>query len=99
MFPFRKVFLLITLFLLICNYLVFSQERQSITGTSMSLVPPENFILSNQFKGFTNKNASATILVMKIPERPYVYIDEAVIKSDIQKKGAAIVNRESITIN
>lgn len=78
---------------------IYTQQRQEIKGTTVSIIPPDGFVVSADFNGFINVNASATIIAMEIPTKPYVYLDEAIIKTDLESQGASIISREKVKTN
>jgi len=57
----------------ICNSLqtVAADDATAVSGTTISMTPPDTFVLSRHFAGFENPNNSSSITVVELPKEAH----------------------------
>ncbi len=76
-----------------------SAEHLNINGTNIFMVPPAEFKLSENFKGFQNGNdPTSMIMVLEIPG-PYAEVTKGFNKDMLQTKGMQLIRKDEVTIS
>jgi hypothetical protein len=74
-------------------------ERHFFTGTSVSIIPPAHFKLSDKVNGFIHDGAATTLLI-DIKDKPYHILTEAVIDEEkLAKQGVKLLSKETLNTN
>ena len=102
----KKIFgnkIIIFLFL-ITNTFCYSQqlgasEPIKMPNTSVTITPPEHFIMSNQFAGFIHMATGSTILVQETEGVPFVYYKGENASENFEKQGVTLVEERTLKTN
>ena len=70
--------------------------RMSIPKSSVSLVPPANFILSDFYDGFLHKATNSSIIAKKEPGQAYSYFNQRFTAQYLQNIGLTLIKQEEI---
>lgn len=78
-----------------------AQERQQVTGTTVSMVPTEGFVPATGFAGFANERLQASVLVVELPVSAHpqiaeMFSDLETAKRQFAKQRISVVAREEI---
>lgn len=74
-----------------------SGEAIAVPGSRVSLVPPEDFYLSDLFSGFFNDATSASIVVTELPAAAYAQIAGG-LKPGVKANGMSFTEREEVAV-
>jgi hypothetical protein len=97
----------ITLFCMLFSLMAYGQEdlinplsdkHIPIRGSKISLIPPDNFTVSNQFFGLQQIHRQASIMVIEIPTA-FALISQALNKKNLLSSGFEVHHIETIRIN
>jgi hypothetical protein len=98
---------LFTIVFILNTYITFGQqvintrptpEHLSVSGTKVSLVPPNGFEKAANFAGFQQTQSGASIMVMSIPG-PAEKIQAGLTREAFLSQGVEISDIEKLTLN
>jgi hypothetical protein len=69
-----------------------------IKGTKISLIPPKDFISSNNFQGLEHSESGSTIMIVEIPAG-FSEISKGITKESLSQNGVTVENIENLTFN
>ncbi len=70
-----------------------------VSGTNVFLVPPTNFLLSQNFKGFQNPDdLNSMIMITEIPSAPVSEILQSFTKKNLKEKAMDLISKKEIKI-
>lgn len=73
-------------------------EPVAVPGSRVSLVPPEEFYLSDLFSGFFHDATTSSIVVTEIPPEGYAQVDK-VFKPGLQANGMSFEVRDEVVVD
>ncbi len=88
-------------FSLLCGS-AWAQDAQPVPGTSVTMVPPENFTPASAFSGFENQEEMASILIVEMPAQAYEEIRSALFsdvgsaRKKFASKGIAVTDLKTL---
>jgi hypothetical protein len=72
-----------------------SEAHIAIVGTKISLVPPQDFIVADNFAGFQQDESGASIMVVDVPG-PFSEISKAFMEEGLKSHGMTFVSSEKL---
>lgn len=75
-----------------------SGEAIAVPGSRVSLVPPEEFTLSDQFSGFFHEASTSSVVVTEMPAEAYRQLSGS-FKSGFEANGVAMGERNEVTVS
>ena len=91
-FPIRIIALLITLLI---NNTSFALER--VPGTKISIDPPEGFIPSTRFSGYSHEETASSIMINELPA-PFAEITKGFTKQALSRQGMSLLKMNEAMI-
>jgi len=81
--------------------LAVAQEAQAVSGTIVTMTPPEGFVAASDFTGFANVEKQGSFLVAEFPAEAAgqlggLFADEATAAANFATKGITVSSREEI---
>lgn len=73
-------------------------ESVAVPGSRVSLIPPEEFYLSDLFSGFFHDTSTSSIVVTEMPVEGYAQVDK-VFKPGLQANGMSFEVRDEMTVD
>ena len=73
-------------------------EAVAVPGSRVSLIPPEEFYLSDLFSGFFHDATSSSIVVTEMPAEGYAQV-EKIFKPGLQANGMRFEVRDEVTVD
>jgi hypothetical protein len=71
-------------------------ELVQIPGTSVTLVPPEHFLVSENIPGLLHPGSSTTVQVQEVIGTSYVMIDQAMTPEHFESQNVTFVSKEYV---
>jgi len=70
-----------------------------IKGTSILMIPPVGFEVSQNFKGFQIPDNPASLIIITEMPAPFAELSKAMVKEEFASKGIKLINKKEIQIN
>lgn len=104
-----KHLLITALFLTIIRFLVFSQDsipapviklgpQTPVSGTHVSMTPPDKFTYSPKLKGFVHPGSAASVTVTEAEGISWIQASQALADKNMSGQNTSIVSQEDITL-
>jgi len=76
-----------------------ASEPTKVPNTSITITPPEHFMMSNQFSGFIHAGTGSTILIQEKIGIPFVYYKGENAKENFESQGVTLVEERALKTN
>ncbi len=96
--PLRLLRLLSCAVVLSCTAHVFAQTPVRVSGTAISISPPEGFRASTRFSGFEHGEVQASIMITELPG-PYSEVGKMLVPEQLSKQRMTLIEKTDETIN
>jgi hypothetical protein len=74
-------------------------KRETITGTKISIIPPEGFVESTRFTGYQEDNSNSSIVVTELPA-PISQLQTGLTNSqELAKRGLILLEQQSVRVD
>ncbi len=90
------LFILLALSPVLCS--AQSGQPISIPGTKCTMIPPDGFILTDRFSGFTQTATGASIMLSELPA-PYQELSDGFTAAALRTRGMELISRKIIDLN
>ena len=74
------------------------KQLTPVSGTSVLLIPPENFVPADRFPGYQQEATNSSIVVTEIPGPVSELADGLTNSSELDKKGLLLLEQEEVTV-
>ena len=74
-------------------------QETTIPGTRVSLIPPDDFILTSRFPGFWHETVGASIMVTEFPASLVESVAGFGDRSALGKRGLTLVHKQEVNVN
>ncbi|MBN2779184.1 MAG: hypothetical protein JXR36_16245 [Bacteroidales bacterium] len=71
-------------------------ELVQIPGTSVTLVPPEHFLVSENIPGLLHPGSSTTVQVQEVIGTSYIMIDQAMTPEHFESQNVTLISKENV---
>lgn len=75
-----------------------AEEAVAVPGSRVSLIPPEEFYLSDLFSGFFHDASTTSIVVTELPAEAYAQLDGA-FKPGLKASGMTLGARNAMAVD
>lgn len=71
-------------------------EFVQVSGTNISLVPPEHFLVSENIPGLIHLGSSTTVQVQEVVGTSYIMIDQAMTPEHFESQNVTLISKENV---
>ncbi|MGL5005729.1 MAG: hypothetical protein ACRDAM_22600, partial [Casimicrobium sp.] len=83
---------------LACATHTYAQTPVRVSGTAISIAPPEGFRASTRFSGFEHGEVQASIMITELPG-PYSEVGKMLVPEQLSKQRMTLIEKSEETIN